>query len=93
MPNDPMSHGGNGLGPVYNATSCVACHGLGGPGGAGPDNANVVLLSVTPVKSSLPPRIEEIHPGFIAAQERGPPPLRDRPRVRIVAAAPLRVAG
>jgi RNA polymerase sigma factor (sigma-70 family) len=67
--HDPMSHGGNGLGPVYNASSCVACHGLGGPGGAGPDNANVVLLSITPLKgSSLPPRIEEIHPGFSAAR-------------------------
>jgi CxxC motif-containing protein (DUF1111 family) len=68
VPQDPMSHGGNGLGPVYNATSCVACHGLGGPGGAGPDDANVVLLSVTPLKAALPPRIEEIHPGFIAAR-------------------------
>ena len=30
-PNDPRSHGGDGLGPVYNATSCLACHFLGGP--------------------------------------------------------------
>ena len=35
-PNDPRCHGGDGLGPVYNATSCVACHGQGGAGGAGP---------------------------------------------------------
>ena len=35
-PNDPRCHGGDGLGPVYNETSCVACHGQGGPGGAGP---------------------------------------------------------
>jgi hypothetical protein len=27
-PNDPRCHGGDGLGPVYNETSCVACHGL-----------------------------------------------------------------
>ena len=25
-PNDPLAHGGDGLGPVFNATSCVACH-------------------------------------------------------------------
>ncbi len=35
-PNDPRCHGGDGLGPMYNETSCVACHGQGSPGGAGP---------------------------------------------------------
>jgi hypothetical protein len=44
-PGDPRCHGGDGLGPVYNATSCVACHGLGGPGGAGPLGMNVQLIS------------------------------------------------
>ena len=44
-PDDPRCHGGDGLGPVYNATSCVACHGLGGPGGAGPSGMNVQLIS------------------------------------------------
>jgi hypothetical protein len=44
-PDDPRCHGGDGLGPVYNATSCVACHGLGGPGGAGPVDQNVELAS------------------------------------------------
>jgi hypothetical protein len=44
-PNDPRCHGGDGLGPVYNETSCVACHGLGGPGGAGPSEMNVQILS------------------------------------------------
>ena len=48
VPDDPMSHGGDGLGPVYNDTSCVACHGLGAPGGAGPENKNVVLITATP---------------------------------------------
>jgi RNA polymerase sigma factor (sigma-70 family) len=42
VPNDPMSHGGDGLGPVYNETSCMACHGQGAPGGAGPESKNVV---------------------------------------------------
>ena len=35
LPGDSRSHGGDGLGPVYNDSSCVACHNLGGPGGGG----------------------------------------------------------
>ena len=42
---DARSRGGDGLGPVYNETSCVACHNLGGAGGAGPSTKNVVILS------------------------------------------------
>ena len=41
-PHDPRSHGGDGLGPLYNASSCVACHSLGGPGGAGGNHVNVL---------------------------------------------------
>ncbi len=43
--DDPGSHGGDGLGPLYNDTSCVACHGLGAPGGAGPESKNVLLVT------------------------------------------------
>src|SRR5581483_1807086 len=32
-PQDPLSPGGDGLGPVFNEKSCVACHGQGGLGG------------------------------------------------------------
>ena len=45
IPNDSRSHGGDGLGPVFNDTSCVACHNLGGIGGGGPASKNVDLLS------------------------------------------------
>src|SRR5258707_13843395 len=31
--DDPLSNGGDGLGPVYNANSCKACHNQGGLGG------------------------------------------------------------
>lgn len=41
--NDPMA-GGDGLGPLYNAESCVACHHQGGAGGSGPRSGNVELL-------------------------------------------------
>jgi RNA polymerase sigma factor (sigma-70 family) len=62
--NDPTSHGGDGLGPVFNETSCIACHGLGSPGGAGPAGKNVVLLSATPVIRNPAPILDQIHPGF-----------------------------
>jgi CxxC motif-containing protein (DUF1111 family) len=44
-PGDARSHGGDGLGPVYNDSSCVACHNAGAPGGAGPSSKNVDILS------------------------------------------------
>ena len=43
---DRRSHGGDGLGPVYNAQSCAACHRLGGIGGAGTTETNVSLVTV-----------------------------------------------
>ena len=80
MPDDPRSHGGDGLGPVFNDSSCVACHNLGGAGGAGPNSKNVDILSTQhaspkgqqqrgreagkPVQDDDPARI---HPGFANA--------------------------
>jgi RNA polymerase sigma factor (sigma-70 family) len=64
VPNDPKSHGGDGLGPVYNESSCVACHGLGAPGGAGPESKNVVLVTATPIDRNHAKGLEQIHPGF-----------------------------
>lgn len=51
---DPRCHGGDGLGPVYNATSCLACHNQGGPGGAGPADANVNLVTPAPIAVDSP---------------------------------------
>ncbi len=63
--HDRASPDGDGLGPVYNETSCVACHGLGAPGGAGPANKNVVLLTFSSRTGQSPPKgLERIHPGF-----------------------------
>jgi CxxC motif-containing protein (DUF1111 family) len=39
--------GGDGLGPMYNDTSCLACHARGGAGGAGDLAHNVQLERVT----------------------------------------------
>jgi RNA polymerase sigma factor (sigma-70 family) len=44
--DDPRSHGGDGLGPVFNGTSCVACHNLGGVGGAGGVEHNIEIATV-----------------------------------------------
>jgi CxxC motif-containing protein (DUF1111 family) len=43
---EDLGDGGDGLGPVFNATSCAECHGLAGPGGAGLNSENAVLLSI-----------------------------------------------
>ena len=42
--NDPLTAGGDGLGPVYNADSCVACHRQGGAGGGGGLEHNVTTF-------------------------------------------------
>ncbi len=63
LPNDAKGSGGDGLGPVYNETSCVACHHQGGPGGAGPTSTNVEILTVARGKSGATPP-SELHPGF-----------------------------
>jgi CxxC motif-containing protein (DUF1111 family) len=45
--HDPQAHG-DGLGPVFNANSCVACHFQGGVGGGGDAVHNVVAYEVHP---------------------------------------------
>ena len=64
MPGDPRSHGGDGLGPLYNETSCLGCHNLGSPGGAGPVGKNVEI--VTLIRGRLPGdvKLDDYHPGF-----------------------------
>jgi CxxC motif-containing protein (DUF1111 family) len=69
---DARSPRGDGLGPVYNDTSCVACHNLGGAGGAGPASKNVIILTARSLgiaddtKSALrsTERKGDGHPGF-----------------------------
>jgi CxxC motif-containing protein (DUF1111 family) len=43
--NDPLA-GGDGLGPVFNEKSCVACHFQGGVGGSAGNDKNVTLFRV-----------------------------------------------
>src|SRR4051812_48349978 len=49
--NDPLA-GGDGLGPVFNDRSCVACHFQGGVGGGGPLANNVTAFEVLPTRGS-----------------------------------------
>ncbi|MCE9562776.1 MAG: c-type cytochrome [Planctomycetes bacterium] len=44
-PNDPLAHG-DGLGPVFNARSCAACHFQGGLGGGGATEHNVLSYEI-----------------------------------------------
>ncbi len=62
---------GDGLGPMRNESSCVACHAQGKTGGGGPMNKNVELLSVVPPKLDNPSarlrfaeKLPRIHPGM-----------------------------
>jgi CxxC motif-containing protein (DUF1111 family) len=44
--NDPLCPEGDGLGPVFNAESCVACHSQARPGGGGEVGFNVTTFAV-----------------------------------------------
>lgn len=54
-PNDPRigPGGGDGLGPVFNARSCVACHRLGGAGGAGAIDRNIDIVTARSARDSM----------------------------------------
>ena len=47
QPNDSLADG-DGLGPVFNDRSCVACHFQGGVGGAGDSKHNVMAFEALP---------------------------------------------
>jgi len=70
-PAKPSPTGGDGLGPLYNEASCVGCHHLGGTGGGGTNERNVLMLtavagsaqSLTGAKL-FQGEMEDLHPGF-----------------------------
>jgi CxxC motif-containing protein (DUF1111 family) len=59
-PNDPLAHG-DGLGPVFNARSCAACHFQGGLGGGGERMHNAVGFEVLPRPGEPNFRIGTVH--------------------------------
>ena len=69
QPGHDAEAGGDGLGPLFNERSCIACHSQGGIGGAGPNKNNVtVLTAVIPEnvadKGLFQARLANLHPGF-----------------------------
>jgi CxxC motif-containing protein (DUF1111 family) len=72
--NDPLTPGGDGLGPLHNADSCVACHHLGATGGAGAGEHDVELMTLGPgggrssarKRSALQAKAGKLHPAFAA---------------------------
>lgn len=48
-PHDPLTQG-DGLGPVFNARSCVECHSQGGVGGGGDNKHNVLAFEAFPTR-------------------------------------------
>jgi len=59
-PNDPLAGAGDGLGPVFNASSCLACHRQGGVGGSGSRENNVTAFTVL-AQGSQPARQGVVH--------------------------------
>lgn len=78
QPNDKLSPNGDGLGPLYNATSCVACHAQGGVGGSGPKEHNAQMLAIVPEPGepntrsgkAFLSRLKNMHPEFVDDQGR-----------------------
>jgi hypothetical protein len=50
---------GDGLGPLFNARSCAACHNQAGIGGGGPLESNVQLVTLSPVPAGSPWKFTE----------------------------------
>ena len=73
---DRLCDKGDGLGPMFNAESCVACHFQGGMGGGGTNDKNVLILSAVVPKNASQKQINQIkaalpriHPGFVKNKE------------------------
>lgn len=64
-PGKPLHDGADGIGPLFNERSCIACHSQAGAGGGGGVDKNVDILSLanraTPNQHS---RLVNYHPGF-----------------------------
>jgi CxxC motif-containing protein (DUF1111 family) len=58
---DPLAGNGDGLGPVFNASSCAACHRRGGVGGSGGLENNVTTFTIRPVAPGQASRQGVVH--------------------------------
>ncbi|MEM9587553.1 MAG: di-heme oxidoredictase family protein [Planctomycetota bacterium] len=72
-PSRSPSLGSDGLGPLFNARSCVACHNQGGVGGGGGTEFNAKSIGIEKIRISGGPItkaviancVSKFHPGFI----------------------------
>ncbi|HEV3122813.1 MAG TPA: di-heme oxidoredictase family protein, partial [Isosphaeraceae bacterium] len=63
--HDPLAHG-DGLGPVFNGTSCGSCHFQGGVGGGGSNDHNVLAFEAHPTKARPDVKAGLVHKFAIA---------------------------
>ena len=75
---------GDGLGPMFNDTSCVGCHNLGGIGGAGPESKNIDMLSVVALadrthQAQHKPKVGDQSPVLWPHKSNGPRDRASRP--------------
>lgn len=69
--HDPLANGGDGLGPVFNAKSCVECHRQGGSGGSGPLENNVNVFTIRP-RADAPFLVQRSRQGVIHSDAVAP---------------------
>jgi len=79
QPHDPLAGKGDGLGPVFNANSCVECHFQGGVGGAGSNKHNVLAFEVHPTSRSV-----SVQGGVVHAASVFPDLLESRSNVSLL---------
>jgi CxxC motif-containing protein (DUF1111 family) len=74
VPDDPMAWG-DGLGPVFNGSSCVACHFQGGVGGGGGNRQNVNAFEILPTKDHPELRSGLVHAFAVDERDRENPAM------------------
>ena len=70
--------GSDGLGPLFNARSCVACHHQGGVGGSGSSEFNSHSIGIEEIRIAgrrvddemLRQVVRTIHPGFVQGDRK-----------------------
>lgn len=78
-PSSNPVYGGDGLGPLFNAQSCAACHHQGGIGGGGDTRFNAKTFGIESVRITgrrgvndnvVAAMVSKFHPGFVTPDNR-----------------------
>lgn len=96
--NDRLCPGGDGLGPVFNAKSCVACHNQGGAGGGGDNRHNVTTYVLERANGKIKAGV--VHASASRSEYRETLnrldvnlPCTSRPTLALVRRSPRRMVG